>query len=555
MPTVIITERNPTCQSPPKVEVIKPRKKFRALSSELKGKKRVAAYCRVSSDSDEQELSFEAQCEYYTDYINSIEDYILVGIYADEGITGTSLNKRDEFNRMMKDALEEKIDIIMTKSVARFARNTVDSLSCLRTLKEHHVDVYFETENLHSLRDSEMIITLLSSFAQESSHEKSVSVKWGYQRQFEKGKVYAANLYGYKSNHGELIIIEEEAKIVREVYAMYIQGMSDREIADNLTGRNISTKRGKKKWNASAIRSMLTNEKYTGNSRNGKTYNVDFLHPKRLKNTGQVPMYLVENSHPAIISPKIYDTVQIERARRIHNSTVYKGLSGKENLGRFKTVNTLSNLMICADCGSLYRRAVWTKRNKEKIPVWRCTNRLKNGKRVCSTSPTIKEEKLFEELTIIINDVLSRKKSVIKEIANKSSEFVNPRDIVIKIKEVEKELEEVDDLISKKLTEGMLLISRGVQDEESLKEHLDKDYRLKRKLLKERESLESKLKSVREVKEKKILKSLETMNFPVKLITQEEISIFIKEILVMEHKIQVTIVNNEVYYIDNKKLR
>lgn len=174
-----------------KIEVIPPRKKFTVQKDEAVVKKRVAAYCRVSTDSDEQELSFETQCQYYRNYINEHPNYILVDVYADEGISGTSLSRREAFNQMMADAKDGKIDMIITKSITRFARNTVDSLNSLRTLKEYGVEVYFEMENINSLEGSEMLITILSSLAQESSQEKSDSVKWGYQRQFEKGKVYA----------------------------------------------------------------------------------------------------------------------------------------------------------------------------------------------------------------------------------------------------------------------------------------------------------------------------------------------------------------------------
>lgn len=199
----------------PKVKVIAPRKKFQPSYNDRQNRKiRVGAYCRVSTDSDEQELSYETQCEYYENHIGSHENWELVAIYSDEGITGTSTNKRSDFMRMIDDARAGKLDMIITKSITRFARNTVDSLMYLRILKEYNVDVYFEVENVHSLEANEMLLTILSSVAQQSSEDKSESIKWGYQRQFEKGKVYAANMYGYKSNRGTLDIIEEEAEVV-----------------------------------------------------------------------------------------------------------------------------------------------------------------------------------------------------------------------------------------------------------------------------------------------------------------------------------------------------
>ena len=551
---VIINQNVGTGRPPPRIEVIQPRRKMRSAVNSSFKTKRTAAYCRVSTESDEQELSFESQCEYYRNYINDHPEYELVDIYADEGITGTSISKRDGFNRMMQDAIDGKIDLIITKSVTRFARNTVDSLNSLRILKEHNVEVYFEMENIHSLESGEMLITIYSSLAQQSSEEKSDSVKWGYRRQFEKGKVYG-NLYGYRSEKGILVIIEDEAKVVREIYMLYLDGKSDRQIAIILTERGVPTKTGKKKWNAGTIAKILTNEKYTGNSINGKTYNVDFLHPKRLKNTGQAPMYLVENSHPAIIPRDIFDMVQVERARRKNNSSTYKDIKQTENAGRFKSVNALSDKIICSDCGTLYRRAVWTKRNKEKEPVWRCMNRLKNGKRYCRHSITIKEEKLFKELKDIINDILKDKKYIISEIAKKASEYSNPKDIIQKLTKAKGKLEEVNDEISRILDEGMLLISRGVQDEESLKGHLEKHYSEKNKLIQEIEELEGSLISIRKIREEKLTKSLESMEYPVKELTQKEIGVFIKEIVVYKDHLQITAMTSKVYTISNDRVK
>lgn len=537
-----------------KIEVIPPRKKFTVQKDEAVVKKKVAAYCRVSTDSDEQELSFETQCQYYRNYINEHPNYTLVDVYADEGISGTSLSRREAFNQMMADAKDGKIDMIITKSITRFARNTVDSLNSLRTLKEYGVEVYFEMENINSLEGSEMLITILSSLAQESSQEKSDSVKWGYQRQFEKGKVYAANLFGYKSNRGELVIVEEEAKSVREIFAMYLQGFSINDIKHNLKERGIKTRRGSTEWSISTLRGMLSNEKYTGNSKNGKTYNIDFLHPKRLQNNGQAPMFLVENSHPAIISKEIFEQVQIERARRLKNKKEVDQQVSKSNRGRYTSVNSLANKIICANCGDLYRRAVWTKRSGEKQPVWRCANRLENGKHACNKSITLKEKELFDQLVIIINNVLSRKNTVLNDIANEASKFVNPKDIVTKRESLIKQLEEVNQDISKSLDEGMLLISRGVQDENGLKEHLEQHYNKKRKLLKEIEELDAKLESIREVKKSKVLNAISKMTYPVSNLSQEEISVFIKEIIVGSQTLQVITTTGESFEIDQSKV-
>lgn len=532
---------------PKKVKVIQPRKKI--SSSHIKRsvhKKRVGAYCRVSTDSDEQELSFETQCHYYQQYIQEHPDYELVDIYADEGISGTSLNGRHGFKRMMDDAKAGKLDLILTKSITRFARNTVDSLNSLRQLHDLGVEVYFEMEHINSREGNELLITILSSLAQESSHEKSNSVKWGYRRQFEKGKVYAPMFYGYRSNHGTLVIVEEEAKIVREIFAMYLMGLSDCQIADNLTKRGILTRSGKNKWIASTIKGMLTNVKYTGNSICGKTYNVDFLHPKRLINHGEVPMFIVENSHPAIISKEIFEKVQIERARRLKRGNVLNSNNVSKKRG-FSSLNSLYGKIICADCGHLYRRTIWTKRSGEKEPVWRCRNRLNNGKYAHCNNITLKEKELFEKLTNIINDVILKKKDIIEEISSKVSGTASSKDIVDKINRIKNEIEQVDDQISRELENGIVVLTREIKDPESQKEYLTRLYDRKRKLYEELESLDVKLSFIRKAKNCKMLQTLQEMKYPVTNLTKEEVSIFIKEIVVNKNEINVLTTDNQTY--------
>lgn len=532
---------------PKKVKVIQPRKKIsNSHINKSVHKKRVGAYCRVSTDSDEQELSFETQCHYYQQYIQEHPDYELVDIYADEGISGTSLNGRHGFKRMMDDAKAGKLDLILTKSITRFARNTVDSLNSLRQLHDLGVEVYFEMEHINSREGNELLITILSSLAQESSHEKSNSVKWGYRRQFEKGKVYASNLYGYRSDHGTLVIVEEEAKIVREIFAMYLRGSSDREIANNLTERGILTRAGKNKWHASTIKGMLTNVKYTGNSICGKTYNVDFLHPKRLTNHREAPMFIIENSHPAIISKEIFEKVRVERARRLRSKTEMKG-HNVNNTGRFSSVNSLYGKIICAECVSLYRRTVWTKRSGEKEPVWRCSNRLDYGRHAHCNSITLKEKALFEKLTDIINEMVLKKKDIIEEVSRKVSEYVNPKDIVDKRDRIKNELNHVNDQISRELENGTVMLARGVKDPESQKEYLTRLYDRKRKLHEELELLDVKLSFIREAKNCKTLQTLQEMRYPVSNLTKEEISVFIKEIVVNKNEINVLTTDNQTY--------
>lgn len=548
MSVIIKDDKNQ--RTKPKVNIIAPRKKFTPAGINPTAKKRVSAYCRVSTDSDEQELSFETQCDFYRKLINETPNYTFVDVYADEGITGTSTLHREGFKRMMEDARLGKMDMIITKSVTRFARNTVDSIDSLRKLKEYGVDVYFELENLHSLEANEMLMTILSSVAQQSSEEKSHSVKWGYQRQFENGKVYAPNLFGYKSSKGTLEIIESEAKTVREVFEMYLSGMSEISIAKELTSRGVMTKRGKTKWTAGVINRMLQNEKYTGDAIMKKTYNIDFLHKKRLSNNGHKTKYHIENSHPAIISREMFKEAQIERTRRTVNDLITENLDKHDSKSRYTGKNPLSNRIICSDCGSFFRRAVWRKRNGEKEPVWRCSNKLNNGKEACPHSVTLKESLLLNELGIMINSKLNSKDKTKSELAKVLSDFVNPKDIKTRQDQINKELLEVENKIKELLDKGMLLVSRGVQDESLLEEHLEQCNITKRKLKDELQSLDQKLNAIKQSRQNKILTTLDQKDFQPNEMTQEEISVFIKHIVVTREKLQVTTMDEQIQEIE-----
>lgn len=537
-------------EQPKKIRVIPARKKFLPTVQQESTIKRVAPYCRVSTDSDEQELSFESQCLFYKQMVNSNPNYELVDIYADEGVTGTSTEKREDFMRLMNDCLKGKIDMVITKSVTRFARNTLDSIMWIRKLKALNIDVYFEMENLHSLTASEMVITMLSSLAQESSQNKSESVRWGYTRQFEKGKTYLGNLYGYHVEGDKYYIHEEEAKVVKSVFEMYLAGYSDQKIADFLTEKGVLTKQGKKVWKKAVVQRMLQNIKYSGDSIQGLSFNEDCLNQKRQINRGQRNIYYVENSHKGIVSKEIYKAAQVERARRNSKIKVIefeesmmqnsKSKKPKKNkCGMYSSQNALSNRIICADCGSYFRRAVWTKRDGSKQPVWRCINKLDNGVNMCPYSPTLKEKLLFEEIAKIVNKILSKKDRVKMDLAQKASQYINPKDIVSKINKTEKSINKVDLKISQLLDQGMILVTRGVQDECQLEEHLEELYQSKRKLTEELGNLKSKLDEIRKIKEEKVLKTLNEINASVSCLSQEEIAIFIEEIIVYADHIEI----------------
>lgn len=347
-------------------------------------KRRVAAYARVSTDSDEQLTSYEAQVDYYTKYIKERADWTFLSVYTDEGISATSTKNRDGFNNMIGDALDGKIDLIITKSVSRFARNTVDSLVTVRQLKEKGVEVYFEKENIFTLDSKgELLITIMSSLAQEESRSISENVTWGQRKRMQDGKVSMAykQFLGYKKGEDDQPeIVEQEAEIVRSIFRMFIGGKTPSAIAKHLGKSGIPSPAGKDTWQTATVRSILTNEKYKGDALLQKGYTVDFLTKKRVPNNGEIPQYYVENSHPAIIEPDEFDAVQVEIERR-------------KNLGRpASCTSPFSARLICEDCGGYYGSKVWGSNTKYRRIIWRCNNKYK-GEEKCQT-PHITEEEL-----------------------------------------------------------------------------------------------------------------------------------------------------------------
>ena len=309
-------------------------------------RKHVAAYARVSTMKDAQENSLKSQCAYYTKYIKSNPEWVFAGMYTDDGISGLSMRNRDGFNCMIEDAMAGKIDLILTKSLSRFARNTVDSLTTIRKLKAHGVAVYFEKENINTLdAGGEFLITLMSSFAEEESRSISENVTWGQRKRFADGKVslpYKSFLGYRKGPDGLPEIVPEEAEIVREIYKLFVQGKTVNWIATHLTSKGIPTPRGKEKWQTSTIESILTNEKYKGSAVLQKKFTVDFLSKKMKVNEGEVPQYIVDQSHPAIIDPEEWQKVQNEMAVRKAKGKHHNSLS------------PFSAKIVCGDCGEFY---------------------------------------------------------------------------------------------------------------------------------------------------------------------------------------------------------
>lgn len=394
-----------------------PAKPETTRQAEARRQLRVAAYCRVSTKEEDQANSYEVQKEYYTDKIMSNTAWTMAGIFADKGITGTSAKKREDFMRMIRHCRQKKIDVILTKSVSRFSRNTVDCLYYIRALKQLGIAVIFEKENINSLEeDSELRITLSGAFAQSESESISANVTWGKRRAMEAGKVSIQykKLYGYrKGEDGQPEIIPEQAEIVRWLYERYLTGASLRMIKDELEQQGVKCFEDSPEWTISRIRSILQNEKYCGDVLMQKTFRQDFINRKAIKNTGQLPMYLIENHHEGIVSREKYDAVQAEMARR--NAAKSPSKNAVTGMASYASKYALSERLVCGECGTLYRRCTWT-RNGEKRVVWRCVSRLDYGKKYCHNSPTLDEAPLQQAILAVLNTAMADKNSLIRQI-------------------------------------------------------------------------------------------------------------------------------------------
>ena len=376
---------------------------------------RVAAYCRVSTKQEEQLNSYENQVKHYTDRINAEPGWILEGIYADKGITGTSYKKRDEFNRMIRRCKQGKIDMIIVKSIARFARNTVDCLKFVRMLRDLGVDVYFEEQGIHSNQPgAEFYITIYGCIAQSESENISANVRWGKAQSAKEGNVpfHYKNFLGYrKGTDGKPEIDPDEAEIVRFIYDRFLAGDSLGGIAQKLEDLQIPSPSGKPKWQFSTIQSILTNEKYKGDAIINKTYIKDCISKKVMINNGDRPKYYVENNHPAIIDSLTFSRVQEEIARRNSKKKV-KQKGSKTEQGRYSSKYALTELLVCGECKTPYRRCTWTISGQKKI-VWRCINRLDFGKKYCHNSPSIEESILHRAIMRAIMDTALKNSDVL----------------------------------------------------------------------------------------------------------------------------------------------
>ena len=394
-------------------------------------KRKVAAYARVSTDLEEQQTSYEAQVRYYTEYIKKNPEWEFVKVYTDEGISATSTKHREGFNSMIEDALAGKIDLIVTKSVSRFARNTVDSLSTIRLLKEHNVECWFEKENIFTFDGKgELLISIMSSLAQEESRSISENVTWGQRRRFAEGKVSMpySSFLGYKrGENGEPVVVPEEAEIVRYIYRSFLEGQTSSKIAKALTTKGIPSPAGKEKWYSTTVESILTNEKYMGAALLQKTFTADFLTKRKQKNNGEVPQYYVNESHEAIIPPDEFEDVQNEIARR-------------KEIGRSYSGNALfSAKIVCNECGHYFGAKVWHSTSKYRRVIWQCNGKFKYETH-CST-PHFYEDEIKERFITAFNQFFQNKKLVLEACETAIAQLSNTDSIEEKVNILTEELE------------------------------------------------------------------------------------------------------------------
>ena len=390
---------------------------------------RVCAYCRVSTGDEEQINSYESQKKYYDEKINSNSLWVFAGIYADEAITGTLDYKRNEFMRMITDAMEGKFDVIITKSISRFARNTLDTLKYVRRLKERNIAVIFEKENINTLEMSgEFLLTILSSIAQQESESISGNVKLGLKMKKERGEIVGFKHclgYDYDNDSHEIKIQQDEAEIVRHIFNRYCEGAGSTIIARELTEAGYVPPKGGEKWADSTIRGIIKNEKYKGDVLQGKTFTIDPITHKRMINKGEEDKYYIENNHEAIVSAEVYEKAQSILEKR--SGAIETG----RRKGNYSRKYTFSSRVFCGFCGSVFvRRNLYNNTNHE-TKVWQCMSYVKNGKKFCPETKAIREnviencfveayELLCQDNKEVINNFLNRIYGFLRENNTKS---------------------------------------------------------------------------------------------------------------------------------------
>ena len=474
--------------------------------------KRVAAYCRVSTDTKDQIESYKSQVDYYTNLINNNSDWNLVGIYADEATTGTTINKRANFIRLIKDCQSGNIDMIITKSISRFARNTLDTLKYVRLLKENNVGVVFEEENIDTLTmDGELLLTILSSVAQQEVENTSAHVKKGLKMKMERGELVGFQGclgYDYDPITKKIIVNKEEAKIVRYIFKRYLEGNGGSVIARDLENQGILTPRGKKKWSDTTILGVIKNEKYIGDIVMGKTFTVDPITKRRLANFGEFDKYHIENHHEAIISKEDFDKAQEIRLRRASNRNTIKNKGRKrEKLSR---QYAFSSMLECGFCGEILSRRTWHTGTIYKKINWQCVKSTKKGKKYCPHSKGIQEVAIENAFIESYNQLCSADSSVIDDFLQIVKEEISDDSL-------EKDLNKIDNKINRLMSDEAKLIDLHLENKISEDNYTKKFNKISKQrdlLVEEKKVLEITIKDDNSIKDrlKEFRKALENKN-------------------------------------------
>ncbi|EHJ7843724.1 recombinase family protein [[Clostridium] innocuum] len=384
---------------------------------------RVAPYCRVSTDNDEQQRSYEIQVKAYTDQVNAHPGWELVKVFADDGISGTSKKKRNDFNEMVEMALNGEIDMIITKSVSRFARNTVDALDTIRQLRAKGVDIFFEKDNVHTLsQKGDFLVTILSSQAEAESYNISESIKWGKRKKMKHGQARMSTaFFGFTRDEktDEIIFVEDEAETIRMIFRLFLSGYSLTKIGKELKRQGRKKRNGDASWQAAYLKTIIMNEKYCGDWLTQKTYVPDFLTHRSVKNNGVLDQYYYEDHHPGIVSKEMFKQAQLEMNRR--ESRLSVGARGTHVKGAYAPKYVLSSLLKCRECGNPYSRVHWSHRHKV---VWRCMSRIRYGKRYCHDSPSIEEKRLQQEILNALKGILGNQDVFIRQIIKEYEELL-----------------------------------------------------------------------------------------------------------------------------------
>lgn len=431
-----------------KVEIIEANKgRINRINSQSIERLRVAAYCRVSTDSDEQLESYQSQLKYYRDLIKSNENWEYVGVYADQGISGTQVKHRKDFQQMINDAMDGKVDLIITKSISRFARNTLDILKYVRLLKERGVGIQFEKENINTLdNQGEMLLTVLSSLAQAESESLSKNVAMGLKAKMKNGELvgfHGCLGYDYDPETKTLSVNEKEAEIVRYIFGRYTEGVGCFTIAKELTRLGYKTKKGNSVWHESSVRRIVKNEKYMGDVILGKTFTVDPISKRRLENFGEKNMYRVENNHEPIISQEVFNKAQAILNKR----SAKHGNKGREE--KYSRKYAFSSMIQCGFCNTNFSRRTWHANSKHEKITWSCIKAIKQGKKNCPHSKSLSEKELEEAFVDAFNMLVSKNKEITDEFLKNVEDTLNNTSTAKELRKIKKEINKIENNINK----------------------------------------------------------------------------------------------------------